>query len=135
MSIEHWIMVYLFLNGALCYISGSDAWEDPFSIENIGMAMLCAAFALPISIAMLSYQGALSIVGWLDSLIQFRTYWHYVFDRKRLIVDDHDILLVMYRMGHKYRGSTSIQSWLWRNAERLIHKENNYMPPTNTTEG
>lgn len=135
MNIEHWIILYLFVNGVLCYLGGVDGYEDPFTLESIGMAMLGAAFAIPIVIVVLCLDVAEVISKWLDGLFQFRTYWRYVFARKRLVVEDHDVITSLWQWGLKHRASNSLRDRLWRHAERIIHKANNYTPPTNTTEG
>ena len=127
MILEYWIIIYLFINGALCFLGGTDDW-GPFTPENICKALIGAGFAMPIVVVLLVCEGIHAASKWLDGLVQFRTYWRYVFARHRLLVEDHDTIQNLYEFGLKRMATNSIRHRLWRHAQSLIHKVNGFKP-------
>lgn len=123
MIIEHWVILYLFLNGVMCYMGGSEEW-DP---SEWAKGFIAALFATPILTIFLLKDSVGPAIKWLDSLVQFRTFWLYVFDRKKLITD-RDTLDAMHRTGSKHRGLKTIRAYMYRRAEALVMKVNNYTP-------
>lgn len=116
MNIEHWIIIYLVCNSAvLSFMIARD--ED---VKEWYMVALSCIAAIPM----------LAFVFVLDAIppLQLKTFWRFLFNRKRLVTSEEHLDRLNHVSTH-YRNSESLEDRIWRAAVRCYNKVNNYTPP------
>ena len=117
------IAIYFLISGIVIERLYLEETSDMTGFMLFGMSCLMALSAPFLAIVDPIKDAARRMDGWC----QLRTFWYYLFNRKKMIVD-HKNLEILRKITLKERNTGSIQDGLWRCAERLYFKVNNYKP-------
>lgn len=124
MNIAHYLLVYFILSALVAAFVAAQDYEG---FRRISWVVLLVVLGPVLAVA----QVAMDAWEWLESHAQAKTFWNFLFSRKRLIRTSEE-LEYMHRRTLKHRSTGSIRDRLWRLAERCYFKANNYRPETST---
>ena len=117
----HYILGYFILSALVAAFVAAQEYEG---IRRIGWVLLLVALGPILAIG----QVAVDAWEWLESHGQAKTFWYFLFNRKRMILSKEE-LDRMHRITLAHRSTGSLHHRLWRLAERCYFIVNDYRPP------
>ena len=117
----NYLLGYFILSAVVC------AWiaiDSASGIRRLGWAVLQAALA-PL---LVPATWASELWEWLESHAQAKTFWYFLFNRKRMIRTAEELEL-MHSVTLRHKATGSIYHRLWRLAERFYFIVNDSRPP------
>ena len=116
-----WIISYLVCSAIVSAAQAADYREGK---DRLLFILLLVALGPILFIGSL----AVNAWEWLEKYGQAKTFWYFMFNRKRMIRTKEE-LARMHQITLAYKSTGSLQDRLWRLAERCYFIVNDYRPP------
>ena len=117
----NYLLAYFILSALVAALVAAQEYEG---LKRLGWVVLLVALGPVLAVG----QVALDALEWLDKYGQVKTFWHFLFNRKRMIRTTEE-LETMHRITVRHRATSSLHHRLWRLAERCYFIVNDYRPP------
>jgi hypothetical protein len=117
----NYLLAYLILSALVAAFVAAQEHEG---IWRIGWVVLLVALGPVLAVGQL----AVDAWEWLEKHGQAKSFWYFLFNRKRMIRTKEE-LDTMHRITLAHRSTGSLHHRLWRLAERCYFIVNDYRPP------
>ncbi len=117
----NYLLAYFILSALVAAFVAEQQLEG---VRRIGWVVLLVAVGPVLAVG----QVTIDAWEWFDRHAQAKTFWYFLFNRKRLIRTAEELALI-HGITLRHKATGSIQHRLWRLAERCYFIINDYRPP------